>query len=105
MYSSERTTRTKSMIFTLEQQLRQQYLDVLTEFKSEFPNVTPPDAAWFQLWLSKYLYSDVVAAIRKLGQHPLKSSFTQTSTGKALSVILKTEATRRAFSGDTAVRS
>lgn len=93
-------------MITLEQQLRQQYVAILAEFTTEFPDVTPPEAAWFQLWLGKYLYSDISAAIRKLGQHPLKSSFTQQSTGKALSVMLKTDATRRAFSSDApAVRS
>jgi hypothetical protein len=92
-------------MITLEQQLRQQYVAILAEFTTEFPDVTPPEPAWFQLWLGKYLYSDISAAIRKLGQHPLKASFTQQSTGKALSVMLKQDATRRAFSSDPAVRS
>ncbi len=92
------------MIAPFEHQLRTHYVTNLAIFKEEFPDIPPPEAAWFQLWLSKYLPSDVSAAIRKLGQHPLKSSFTTTSTGKAISVILKTEAQRRAFSSDPAVK-
>jgi len=92
------------MMLTLEQQLRQKYVAALAEFKSEFPDITPPDAQWFQMWLSKYPYSDVSAAIKKLGQHPLKSSFTQQSTGRAISVMLKAESTRRAFSSGPVVK-
>lgn len=91
-------------MITLEQRLRQQYDTLVAEFTLEFPNVTPPEPQWFQLWLSKYLYHDISTAIRKLGQHPLKASFTQQSTGKALSVMLKQEATRRAFPSDSAVK-
>lgn len=77
--------------------LRDQYQALRTEFVAAFPEVTPPHTDWWQLWLQKYPFSDIRDAIPQLVGHPLKSRFTQESTGKAISSLLREAAVRKAF--------
>lgn len=89
-----------------EQSLRQQYATILAAFEAAFPSVTPPEPHWFRLWMSKYDCLDILHAIATLAQHPLKSRFSQESTGRAISSLLRNEALRRAVpSTPKAVRS
>jgi hypothetical protein len=87
------------------QKFRQQYLDVLAAFQAAFPGVQPPESHWFQLWMTKYGAAAIEDAIQTLSEHPLKSKFTQESTGRALSALLREATLKRAFAMPvTAVR-
>jgi hypothetical protein len=77
--------------------IKQQYVELLAEFKSNFPNVEPPEARWWVIWLSRNNPTDVHLAIEKLGKHPLKAKFTTLSTGKAISALLRDAAVVRAM--------
>jgi hypothetical protein len=75
---------------------RQQFLSLLADFTDQFPGVQPPISEWWQIWLEKYTVSDIREAIKTLGNHPFKARFTQISTGKAISALLRQTTIRRA---------
>jgi hypothetical protein len=79
-----------------EDTLRQQYTTLLSAFSAAFPNVTPPAPTWWLLWLGKYDVGDIHIAIETLGRHELKGRFTQDSTGRAISSLLRQAALRKA---------
>ena len=77
--------------------MKQQYLELRAEFTAIFPNIPPPEARWWVVWLSRNNTTDIHLAIKKLGEHPLKAKFTTVSTGKAISAILRETAVARAL--------
>jgi hypothetical protein len=78
------------------QKLRQQYLNLITQFQSAFPGIDPPESSWWQMWMGKYGAFAIAEAIRTLSEHPMKSRFTQESTGRALTVLLRDSALKQA---------
>lgn len=79
-----------------EFQFKRDYAAFIAAFSAAFPTVPSPAHDWVFHWLAKYSIQNIEDAIRILAAHPLKSHFTTTSTGKALSSILRTEALNRA---------
>lgn len=86
-----------------QETLREQYTTLIAAFVAAFPSVQPPEPSWWMLWIDKYNFVDISAAIQRLSQHPLKSRFTQESTGRALSALLREAALRRAVIGSPSV--
>ena len=87
-----------------ESKFKSQYARIITAFEAAFPGIAPPEPHWFALWLAKYRPCDIADAIQALSQHPLKSRFTQESTGKAISAHLRNAALQRAVADTKAVR-
>jgi hypothetical protein len=81
-----------------EHRLRKQYTDIITTLGLAFPGVQPPEHQWVLLWLQKYKFTDIMAAINTLAAHPLKANFTQNSIGKAMSALLRETVMRRLVS-------
>ena len=86
---------------TQEEFLRRNYTALLSEFEAAFPHVQPPAPSWWGLWLQKYDPSAIHEAIQRLQKHQpeVKARFTQESTGKAISALLRENALRRAITG------
>jgi hypothetical protein len=86
---------------TQAEYLRQHYTALLSEFQIAFPHVQPPAPSWWGLWLQKYDPSAIHDAIQTLQNHrpEVKARFTQDSTGKAISALLREDALRRAITG------
>jgi hypothetical protein len=82
---------------THEETIRQQHLSLLAQFTAAFPGITPPEKQWFQMWIHRYHFSDITAAIETLSHHHLKHLFTTESTGKAISALLRQSAVGRAM--------
>jgi hypothetical protein len=80
-----------------EFQFKQDYSALIAAFNAAFPDITPPEAAWFFHWLAKYPAWAIKDAIQVLEQHPMKGRFTTASTGKAISALLRTDALKRAI--------
>jgi hypothetical protein len=78
-----------------EHRLRKQYTDIISTLGLAFPGVQPPEHQWVLLWLQKYQFTDIMAAINTLSAHPLKAKFTQSSVGRAISSLLRDAAMRR----------
>jgi hypothetical protein len=76
----------------------QHVIDILTAFRTEFPNIEPPAADWLQHWLNRYSSVTILAAIRTLGRHvpQVKARFTQESVGRAISASLRATAIKLA---------
>jgi hypothetical protein len=79
-----------------EDTLRDQYSTLISAFNAAFTGIQPPEPSWWMLWLDKYDFADIRAAIQRLSAHPLKARFTQESTGKAISALLREIALRKA---------
>ena len=77
-------------------EVRQQYSSLLAEFSAAFPDINPPESRWWQLWLSRYPFTDIRTAIQTLSQHSMKAKFTQDSTGRAITALLRDSAIQRA---------
>jgi hypothetical protein len=82
-----------------EAKFRQFHIDIVAAFVSAFPGIAPPATSWIQLWLTRYNFLGILAAIQTLQNHPpqLKVRFTQESTGRAISALLRAEALKRAI--------
>ena len=76
--------------------LKRQYTTLIAAFNAAFPSIEPPLPDWWILWLSKYDFGDIRDAIEKLSRHELKDRFSQESTGRAISSLLRDAALRRA---------
>jgi len=80
-----------------EDEIRQNFLSLLAEFTAAFPGINPPENHWWTLWMQRYSFVDIRAAIEVLSHHHLKPQFTTVSTGKAITALLRDAAMRRAM--------
>jgi hypothetical protein len=82
-----------------EFQFKKDYLEVITAYQAAFPDITPPEPGWIFNWLSKYPTSAIKDAIQDLQKHSpeVRARFTTTSTGKAISSLLRSDALNRAI--------
>ena len=82
-----------------ELKFRQHHTDIIAAFKAAFPGVNPPDASWVQIWLTRYSFIGVLAAIQTLQNYPphVRNRYSQESVGRAISSILRNAAINRAI--------
>ena len=82
-----------------EANFQQQVIDIVTAFRTAFPNLDIPAPEWLEHWLNKYSCDAILSAIHTLqNHHPnVKARFTQDSIGRAMSTLLRADAVRRAI--------
>ncbi len=81
-----------------EKMFRRQHADITVALENAFPGVQPPESRWILLWLQKYPFPDILAAIQTLRDHPLRAKFTTESVGRAISALLRETAMQRVAS-------
>jgi hypothetical protein len=86
-----------------KQYLTNRFTTHVAEFKAAFPDIDPPASDWWRIWLRKYPSSAISECIATLAKHPLKPRFSTASCGRALSVMLRDDAIRRAVPAVPAV--
>jgi len=73
---------------------RQNFRLLLETWKDEFPELLPPAASWWQMWMQKYDHLSIQDTILQIAAKP-KHPKTTEGIGKAISAILRdTEKTR-----------
>jgi hypothetical protein len=77
--------------------LREQYATLLATYNSSFPGIQPPEASWWRAWLDQYGFTLTRDAILMLATHDMKAHFTQASTGRGISALLREAALRQAI--------
>src|ERR1700676_2318132 len=84
-----------------EMKFRQYHTDIVSALRPAFPGVDPPDASWIQIWLTRYSFMGILAAIRNLQNYPpqVKARYSQESVGRAISSLLRASAIKRSVVG------
>lgn len=78
-----------------EKVLRRQYQDIVNTLTAAFPGVPLVESVWILSWIDKYPFPDIMESIQTLHDHPLKSQFTQSSIGRAISAMLRDAAMKK----------
>lgn len=67
---------------------RQNFRFLLETWKEEFPELAPPSASWWQMWMQKYDHADIRDTILQIAAKPNRPKIAE-GIGKAVSAILR----------------